>query len=176
MQLDDGKLGDVAAELVEPLHRPRRHVAHQLALRDAVAVLQHAAHGGRIEQAQRALEDRAHAVVGGQHVDRALLHQVLEPVGNRGLAAADGAEQVEDLLLLLEALGAVPEEPDDALDRLLEAVEVLECRIDLERPVHEDAPETRILRGVDELRLADGRSMRSAVPAYRDGSVRHPSR
>ena len=39
VQLDDGKLGDVAAELVEPLDRPWRHVAHQQALGDAVAVL-----------------------------------------------------------------------------------------------------------------------------------------
>ena len=98
-----------------------------------------------IEQAERAFEDRAEAVVGGQHVDRALLHQVLEPLGQRGLAAADGAEQVEDLLLLLEALRSVPEEADDALDGLLQAVEVLEGRIDLERPVHEDAAQPRIL-------------------------------
>ncbi len=151
----DRELGDVAAELVEPLHRPRRHVAHQQALRDAVAVLQHAAHGGRIEQAERALEDRADAVVGGQHVDGALLHQVLEPLGDRGLAAADGTEQIEDLLLLLQALRGVAEEADDALDRLLETVEVLEGRIDLQGPVHEDAAEPRVLRRVDEFRLAD---------------------
>ena len=157
MQLDDRELGDVAAELVEPLHRPRRHVAHQQALRDAVAILQHAAHGDGIEQAERALEDRADAVVGGQHVDRAFLHQVLEPIGQRGLAAADGAQQVEDLLLLLETLRGVPEEADDALDRLFEAVEVLEGRIDLEGPVHEDAAEPRVLGRIDELRLADRR-------------------
>ena len=143
MQLDDGELRDVAAELVEPLHRPGRHVAHQQALRDAVAVLEHAAHRGRIEQAERAFEDRADAVVGRQHVDRALLHQVLEPVGERRLAAADRTQQVEDLLLLLEALRGVAEEADDALDRLLEAVEILEGRIDLQRPVHEDPAEAR---------------------------------
>ena len=91
VQLDDRELGDVAAELVEPLHRPRRHVAEQQALRDAVALLQRRAHGDGIEQPERALEDRADAVVGGQHVDRALLHQVLEALGQRGLAAADRA-------------------------------------------------------------------------------------
>ena len=110
-----------------------------------------------IEEAERALEDRADAVVGGQHVDRALLHQVLEAVGERGLAAAHRAQQVEDLLLLLEALRGMPEEADDALDGLLQAVEVLEGRIDLERAVHEDAPETRILGAIHELRLADRR-------------------
>ena len=157
MQLDDGELGDVAAELVEPLHRPRRHVAHQQALRNAVAILEHAAHGGRIEQAERALEDRADAVVGGQDVDGALLHQVLEPIGERGLAAADGTQQVENLLLLLEALRRMPEEADDALDRLLQAVEVLEGRIDLQRAVHEDAAEPRVLGRIDELGLADRR-------------------
>ena len=71
----------------------------------------------------------------------------------------------------------MPEEADDALDRLLEAVEVLEGRIDLEGPVHEDAAEPRILGGVDELGLADGAQiMRSAVLAYNIGSVRQPSR
>ena len=97
-----------------------------------------------VEQAERALEDRAHPIVGGQHVDGALLHQVLEAVGERGLAAADRTEQVHDLLLLLEPLGGMPEEADDALDGLLQAVEVLEGGIDLDGAVHEDAPEARI--------------------------------
>ena len=91
-----------------------------------------------------------------QHVDRALLHQILEPLGERGLAAADGAEQVEDLLSLFEALCRVAEVADDALDRILEAVEIAERRIDLDRPVHEDAAEAGIVRGIDHLRLADG--------------------
>ena len=92
-----------------------------------------------------------------RHVDGALLHQVLEALGQRGLAAADGAEEVKNLLLLLEALRRVTEEADDALDGLLEAVEVLEGRIDLERAVHEDAPEPRIPGRIDELRLSDSR-------------------
>jgi hypothetical protein len=157
MQLDDRKLGDVAAELVEALDGPRRHVAHQQPLGNAVAIFEHAPHGDGIEETERAFEDRADAVVGGQHIDRAFLHEVLEPIGERGLAATHGTQQVEDLLLLLEALGRVPEEADDALDGLLEAVEVLEGGIDLERAVHENAPEARILGAVHELRLADGR-------------------
>ena len=50
----------------------------------------------------------------------------------------------------------MPEEPDDPLDRLLHAVEILEGGIDLDGPVHEDAAEARILAGVDHQRLADG--------------------
>jgi hypothetical protein len=141
---------------LEALHRPRRHVSDQQALRNAVAVFEHGAHRGRIEQSERALEDRADAVVGGEDVDGACLHQVLEAVGERGLAAADWSEQIEDLLLLLEPLGGVAEEADDALDRLLEAEEVLEGWIDLQGTVHEDAAEAGVPRRIDELRLADG--------------------
>jgi hypothetical protein len=35
-----------------------------------------------------------------------VLHELLEALGDRALAAADGPEQVEDLLLLLQALAA----------------------------------------------------------------------
>ena len=49
------------------------------------------------------------------------------------------------------------EEADDPLDRLFHAVELGEGRIDPDRAVHEDAAEARVLRGVDELRLADRR-------------------
>src|SRR6185436_5552890 len=96
-------------------------------------------HGCRIEKPQRALEDGAHAVIGGEHIDGARLHQILETIRNRRFASADRPEEVENLLLFFQALGAVTEEPDDALDRLLQTVEILEGRIDLEHPVHEDA-------------------------------------
>ena len=82
-------------------------------------------------------------------------HQRLQPLGERGLAAADRAEQIEDLLALFEALRGVAEEADDPLDRLFHAVEFGERRIDPDRPVHEDAAESRVLRGIDHLRLAD---------------------
>jgi hypothetical protein len=41
---------------------------------------------------------------------------LLELLGERGLAAAHRAEQVEDLLLLLQALGGVAEVGHDVLD------------------------------------------------------------
>ena len=153
--LDDLELRDVAAELVEALQGPGAHQAGEAAPRDAVALLELGAHRLGIEQAERALEDRADLVAGLQHVDRVGLHQRLEALGEGGLAAADGAEQVEDLLALLEPLRRVAEERDDALDRLLHAVEFGEGGVDPDRPVHEDAAEARILRRVHEFRLAD---------------------
>ncbi len=74
----------------------------------------------------------------------------------RRLAAADRSQQIEDLLALLEALRGRAEVADDALDRLFQAVEVLEGGIDLHRAVHEDTAESRVLGGVDLVRLADG--------------------
>ena len=121
----------------------------------AVALLELGAERQRIEQAERALEDRADLVAGLQHVDRLLLHQLLQALGERGLAAADRTQQVEDLLALFEPLRRVAEEADDPLDRLLHPVEIRERRIDLDRAVHEDAAEPRILARVDHLRLAD---------------------
>src|SRR4029453_18649448 len=141
LQLDDRELGNVAAELVEPLYRPRRHVARQDAPRNPVAVLQHGTHRDRIEQPEWTFEDRANSIVGGKDVEGALLHQVLGPIRQRGFAAADRTQQIEDLLFLLEPLRRVAEEADDALDRLFKTVEVTERRRDLERPVHKDAAE-----------------------------------
>ena len=153
--LHDAEARDVAAELVEPLEAPGAHQAVQAPARDAVSLLEHRAHRLGIEQAERALEDRADLVAGLQHIDRMDFHQRLQPLGERRLAAADRAEQVEDLLALLEALRGVAEEADDPLDRLLHAVEAGEGRIGADRPVHEDPAEARILGRVDDLRLAD---------------------
>ena len=47
------------------------------------------------------------------------------------------------------------QEADDALDRLFHAVEFGERRIDPHRAVHEDAAESRVLRGVYHLGFAD---------------------
>src|SRR5262245_35679161 len=49
----------------------------------------------------------------------------------------------------------MPEEPDDALDRLFHAEEIRELGVDLDRAVHENAPETTVLAGIDHDRLAD---------------------
>ena len=120
--------------LISPVRRRRGN---------AVAVLQHRAHALRVEQAERAFEHRAELVAGLQHVDGVGLHQRLQPFGQRRLAAADRAQQVQDLLALLEALRGMAEEADDALDRLFHAVEFGERRIDPDGPVHEDAAESR---------------------------------
>ena len=100
------------------------------------------------------------------------LHHRLQALGDRRLAAADGTQQVEDLLLFLEALRGMLEERDDLLDRVLHAVELLERRI---------APDRRGCRrgGRAVNRCACRRapaspmpaSMRSAAVAYTDGSV-----
>ncbi len=95
------------------------------------------------------------SIAGLQHIDGMQFHQRLQPFGQRRLAAADRAEQVHDLLALFEALRGMAQEADDSFDRLFHAVEFGERRIDPDRPVHEDAAESRILRGVDHLRLAD---------------------
>ncbi len=155
--LDHLEARDVAVELVEALERPGAHQPGQPPARDAVALLDLLAHRVGVEQAQRALEDRRHLVPGLQDVDGVDLHQELQPLGERRLTAADGSEQVEDLLALLQPLRGVAEERDDPLDRLLHAVEFTERRIGPDRPVHEDPAEARILGGIHEFRLADRR-------------------
>ena len=152
---DDRETREVAVELVEALGRPRRTDAGQAARGNAVSVLEKRAHALGAEETERRFEDRAHFVAGGERVNRLRFHQLLEPLGERGLAAADRPEEVEDLLALLEALGGVLEEADDALDRLFHAEEAGEGRIDLDRAVEKDAPETAVLAGVDDRRFAD---------------------
>ena len=49
----------------------------------------------------------------------------------------------------------MPEEADDSLDRLLHAVEVGELGVNLDRAVHEDTAEARLLARIDHYRLAD---------------------
>ena len=78
-----------------------------------------------------------------------ILHQILEPFGERGFAATDGAEQVKNLALLFEALRRVLEVAHDPLDRVFHAVEAFEDPIALDRAVEEQPAEARILRGVD---------------------------
>ena len=84
-------------------------------------------------------------------------HQRLEPLGERRLAAADRAEQVEDLLAFLQPLGCMTEEGDDALDRLLHAVEAGKGRIGPDGPIQKNSAKARVLGRVDHLRLADRR-------------------
>ena len=107
---------------------------------------------GRVEQAQRRLVDRRAL----DRVERHLLHQRLQPLGDGALAAAHRAQQVEDLLLFFQALRGVAEVRDDLLDRVLHAVELGEGRIDLDDLVGEQARQARVVARVDRLRLADG--------------------
>ncbi len=55
-----------------------------------------------------------------------LLHQILEALGERGLAAADRSQQIKNLPLFLEALRCMFEVAHDPLDRVLHAVEAFE--------------------------------------------------
>ena len=155
-ELGHAELGDVAAELIKPLQAPRAHHPGQAALRNAIFLLDPVAHDFGIEQAERAFEDRAKVVARLQHVDGIDFHERLDALGERGFAAADRPEQIQDLLALLQALRALPEEGDDPLDRFLHAVELGEGGIHPDRAVHEYAAAAGILRGVHHLRLADG--------------------
>src|SRR5215831_16397189 len=172
--LGDAEAGDIAAEGFEPLEGPRAHQSGQTPPRDAVALLDDRAHRLRVEQAKRILEHRAELVVRLEDIDRVHLHERLEPLGQRRLAAADRAEQVENLLALLEPLRRVAEEGDDPLDRLLHAVESRERRIDPDRAVQKNSAKARVLGRVDHLRLADrGQyALRSVGVAHRVGSTR----
>ena len=148
---DDAELGQVAAEFLQALQRPGRHDAGEVAARHAVVVLEHGAEALGREQAERRLVDRRTL----DRVDRARLHHRLEALGDRRLAAADGTEQVEDLLAFLEALRRVLEEGHDLLDRVFHAVELAEGRVTLDDAVAEEAGEALVVAGVDELGLAD---------------------
>ncbi len=151
VELDDLELGDIAVVLLQPLHRPGRHDGPQIARRDPVVLFEDGTVLLRREKTQRRLEHRR-AVDG---VERPLLHQLLELLGQRGLAAADRPEQVENLLLLLQPLRGVLEIGDQMLDRLLHAIELGEGRIAPQHFVLKDAAQARIVAGVDHLGLAD---------------------
>ena len=156
IEFDDAEAFEVAVPFFQPLERPGAGNAGENAPGNAVFFLQHAGHGLGFEQAERTLEDRADLGTGLEHIDRFLLHQRLQTLTQRGLAAADRAEQVEDLFALLQALGGVAKEADDAFDRLFHAVEFGKSRIDAYGAVKEDTAKAGIARGIDEFSLADG--------------------
>ena len=150
-QLHDSKSGDVATVLVQALDRPRRHDRVQVAARDAELGFDRGAVLERREQTERRLVHRRTL----QRVEGHQFHQVLEFLGERGLAATRRAQQVEDLLAFLERLRRVLEERDHLLDGLLHAVELAECGIDPHHLVREDPREARIGPGVEQFGLAD---------------------
>ncbi len=150
----DAKFGDVAAEFVEPLDAPRTHQTIQAALRNAIIVFKTLAPHSRIEQPQRMLEHRRKLLTRFQHIDRLIFHQRLQALSQRRLAAADRAQKVDNLLALFQTLSGVAEERNDAFDRLFHAVEFSKGRVDPHGAVHKDAPEPRVFRRIDHLRLA----------------------
>ncbi|MHC2681565.1 hypothetical protein ACVJDU_003129 [Bradyrhizobium diazoefficiens] len=149
------ELGNVAAEGLKPLVAPRAHQSGEAPARNAVFLLQHRPELIGIEQAERALEHGREFVAGLEHVDRMHFHQRLQPLGERGFAAADGAEQIEDLLALLQALRRVPEETNDALDGFFHAVEAGEGRIGTDGAVQKNTAKAWVLGRVNRLGFTD---------------------
>ena len=149
-QLDHAEVREVAAVLGEALDRPWRGDRIEVAPRDAVFLL----HRGAVvlggEETERRLVHRRVL----ERVEGRLLHQRLELFGQRALFAAGRAEQIDDLLALLQRLRPVLEVGDDLFDRLLHAVTrgTQEYAHDL---VGEDAREPRIGARVDALGFAD---------------------
>ncbi len=150
--LHDLELPDVAAVLVQPLHRPGAEDAVEVAARDAVLALQDRPVLDEVEQPQRALVHRA--ALDGE--ERHLLHQLLQALGDRALAAAHRAQQVQDLLLLFQPLRGVAEVAHHLLDGVFHAVELGEGRVDLDQLVGEQPRQARVVARVHRLRLADG--------------------
>ncbi|MNQ20935.1 hypothetical protein D3C85_340340 [compost metagenome] len=140
VQLDHAELADVATEFGQALGRPGRHDAVQVALRNAVFLFEDGAVLIDVEQPQRRFEHRRAL----DRIEGHFFHQVLEFFRQRRLAAANRAEQVEDLLLLLQALGGVAEVGDDLVDALFHAVEVGEGRIAADHLVGEDPRQPRV--------------------------------
>src|SRR5579864_6273964 len=149
------ELGNVAAELVESLDGPRADDAGQAMALDAVTVGEQRPELFRAEESKGGFEYRTDVVASLENIDGKFFHQVLQPFGERGLAAADRTEQVKYLPPFLEPLRRMFEIADDALDRVLHSEEPVEGAVDLDRTVVENTAEAGILRGVDELGLSD---------------------
>ncbi len=91
-----------------------------------------------------------------ERVDRIDLGQLLDLLGQRRLAAADRAQQVQHLLALLEALRRMQEICIQLHQGLFHAVELGERVPGLDGAVLEDARQARILGGIEQAGLADG--------------------
>jgi hypothetical protein len=129
------KLADVAAVLLEALDGPGAHDAAEHAARDAVLALQDRPVLDGVEEPEWRLVDRRVL----QGIEGHLLDELLEALGDRALAPAHRPQQVEDLLLLLQALRGVTEVGHHLLDGVLEPEELGEGRVDLDELVVEDA-------------------------------------
>ena len=157
LDLDDAELRDIAAKGRQAFVAPGRHQTGQITARNAVFLLDHRSQRLGLEQTERAFEHRADFVAGLENIDRVDLHQRLETLGQRGLAAADRAKQIENLFALFEALRRMPKEGDDALDGVFHAVEGGKRRIAAQRPVQKNTAKAWVLGRVDHLRFADRR-------------------
>ena len=155
IELHHAEAGDVATEFVEPLEAPGAHQAAHATTLDVIPLLEERSHLFGIEEAERALEDRADLFSCLEDIDGIDFHQRLQSLGQRRLATADRTEQIKDLLALLEALRRMAEECDDLLDRLFHPIKFREGRIGSDRPVHKDPAQPRVLRRVDCHRFAD---------------------
>lgn len=105
-----------------------------------------------VEQAQRRLV-HGRALEG---VERHLLHQVFEALGDGALATAHGTQQIEDLLALFQALGRMAEEAHHLFDGVFHAVELGEGRIAPDDLVGKQPRLAWIIARVHHFRFADG--------------------
>ena len=151
VEFHHAELADVTAELGQALGGPGRHDGVEVAPWDAEVFFEDRAIFRGVEQAQGRFEDRR--TLDG--VEGHFLDQLFELFGQGRFTAANRAEQVEDLFLLFQALGGVPEVGDDLVDAFFHAVEVFKGRIAADHLVREDSRQTRIVGGVHQLRLAN---------------------
>ncbi|MPM73510.1 hypothetical protein SDC9_120490 [bioreactor metagenome] len=133
-QLDYAEPGDVAVEFMKALYGPGRHDGAEVTAGNAVVVFKDMTVLKGVEQPQRRLVDRR--TLDG--IEGHALNQGFQLFGERRLAAADGAEEVEDLFLFLQSLCRMSEVRHDVLDDFFHAVEVTEGRVELQNLVGKD--------------------------------------
>ncbi len=151
--LDDAELANVAAKFLQALDGPGREHMLQAAARNAELLLQHRAVLGRVKQAQGRLVHRRAL----ERVERHLLHQVFQALGDRALAPTHRAQQVEDLLALLQPLRGMAEEAHHLVDGVLHAVELGKRGVAADHLVGEQARQVGVAACVHHLGLANGR-------------------
>src|ERR1051325_2492482 len=100
LQPHDSKFRDVAAKFLEALDGPGRDRAGEAPLRHAVALFDLLAEGDGIEQAERALENRAYLLPGLEHVNRLFLHQLFQPLSERRFAAERLLKAIGDPIMV----------------------------------------------------------------------------
>src|SRR3546814_20171443 len=134
MRISDWSSDVCSSDLVQALAAPGADHAGQPTAGDGVIFLYEVAMRLRVEQGERAFEDRADFIPRLQHIDGVHLHQRLQPFGQRRLAAAHRAKQVEDLLALLQSLAGVPQEAEDMPYRPFPAVTVGHALVATDQP------------------------------------------